>query len=56
MKKSALDEIEGIGKVKKLALLKNFGSVERIRNASIEELIKVKGIDESLAKRILKKE
>ena len=54
--KSELDEIEGIGEVKKLALLKHFGSVEKIRNASIEELTKVKGITENLAKKILKKE
>ena len=54
--KSELDEIEGIGKVKKLALLKHFGSVEKIRNASIEELTKVKGINENLAKKILGQE
>ncbi|MBQ2835306.1 MAG: excinuclease ABC subunit UvrC [Clostridia bacterium] len=53
--KSELDEIEGIGKVKKLALLKQFGSVEKIRNASIEELTKVKGINDSLAKKIKNK-
>jgi len=56
IRKSELDEIEGIGKVKKLALLKHFGSVEKIRNASIKELIEVKGINEDLAKKILKKE
>ena len=38
--KSELDNIEGIGEVKKKALLKEFGSVERIKNASIEELTK----------------
>ena len=51
--KSELDEIEGIGEVKKLALLKHFGSVENIRNSTIEELMKVKGINENLAKKIL---
>jgi len=54
--KSELDEIEGIGKVKKLALLKHFGSVEKIRNSTIDELTKIKGINEELAKKILKKE
>jgi len=54
--KSELDEIEGIGKVKKLALLKQFGSVEKIRNSSVEELTKVKGINEELAKKILGQE
>ena len=51
--KSELDDIEGIGEVKKLALLKHFGSVEKIRNATIEELMEVKGINENLAKKIL---
>ncbi len=52
MTKSKLDEIAGIGTVKKIALLKQFGSVENIKNASVEELTKVKGINESLAKTI----
>lgn len=50
--KSELDEIDGIGKVKKQALLKAFGSVEKIKQASIEDLINVKGINEKLAKKI----
>ncbi len=50
--KSELDEIDGIGKVKKQALLKAFGSVEKIKQASIEDLINVKGINEELAKKI----
>ena len=50
----SLDEIEGIGAAKKKALLENFGSVERIKNADIEELIKVKGITKDLAERIKK--
>ena len=51
--KSELDEIEGIGEVKKYALLKYFGSVENIRNSTVEELTKVKGINKNLAKKIL---
>lgn len=50
--KSELDEIKGIGKVKKQALLKHFGSVEKIKEANIEELMKVKGITKELAKKI----
>lgn len=50
--KSELDEIEGIGEVKKKALLKQFGSVEKIKQASIEELMQVKGITKDLAKKI----
>ena len=38
MSKSKLDDISGIGTVKKLALLKQFGSVEKIKNAEIEEI------------------
>ena len=36
MSKSALDDVKGIGDVKKKELLKTFGSVERIKNANIE--------------------
>ena len=52
--KSELDEIEGIGPAKKKALLETFGSAERIKNADIEELTKVKGITKDLAERIKK--
>ena len=51
--KSELDDIKGIGEAKKKALLKYFGSVEKIRNSSIDELSKVNGINEELAKNIL---
>ena len=52
MTKSKLDEIEGIGEKKRTLLLKTFGSVKKIKEASIEELTKVKGINEDLAKKI----
>ena len=52
MTKSELDDIEGIGEVKKKALLKRFGSIKKIKEASIEELTSVKGINENLAKKI----
>ena len=52
--KSELDNIKGIGEAKKKALLKHFGSVEKIKNASIEELMKVKGITNELAETIMK--
>ena len=51
--KSELDEIEGIGPAKKKALLEKFGSVEKIKEASVEELTKVKGINKELAEKIL---
>ena len=47
--KSALDNIEGIGEVKKKELLKKFKTIENIKNASIQELTQIKGINESLA-------
>lgn len=52
MKKSELDNIKGIGPKKKQILLKEFGSVEKIREATIDELVKVDGINEELAKLI----
>ncbi len=53
MLKSSLDDIEGIGEKKKQLLLKQFGSVEKIKNAKIEELMQVKGVNEILAKNIV---
>ena len=50
--KSELDEIQGIGKVKKQALLKQFGSVEKIKQASIDELMQIKGITKALAEKL----
>ena len=51
--KSELDDIKGIGNAKKLLLLKEFGSVETIRKSSVKDLIKLKGVNEELARRIL---
>lgn len=52
MTKSKLDYIEGIGEKKRTALLKKFGSVKKIREASIEELLQVKGINLALAEKL----
>ena len=52
MTKSQLDEIEGIGEVKKQELLKKFGSIEKIKKAKIEEISSIKGINEKLAKKL----
>lgn len=43
--KSELDNIENIGEKRKLNLLKEFGSVESIKNKSIEELSDVEGMN-----------
>ena len=52
MTKSKLDEIEGIGEVKKQELLKRFGSIEKIKDADIEEISSIKGINAKLAKKL----
>ncbi len=52
MTKSELDDVDGIGKTRRDALLKKFGTIEKIKNASIEELLEVKGITEEIAKRL----
>lgn len=54
MKKSQLDEIPGIGSKKKQELLKKFGSIANIKNATIEEISKINGINKELAERIKK--
>jgi excinuclease ABC subunit C len=46
---SRLEAVPGIGPAKRKALLTHFGSIEAIRQASIEELVKVPGITEVLA-------
>ena len=50
--KSELDNIHGIGEAKKQELLKHFGTVSKIKQATIEELMEVKGISEKIAKQI----
>ncbi len=52
MTKSELDDIEGIGKAKRETLLKEFGTIEKIKSASIEELTKIKGSTKDLADKI----
>ena len=52
MTKSKLDYIEGIGEKKRTELLKKFGSVKKIKEADVEELIKVKGISKELAEKL----
>ena len=50
---SVLDDIEGIGPVKRNALLSHFGSVDNIKKASKSELMAVPGIIEKNAENIL---
>jgi excinuclease ABC subunit C len=50
--KSQLDEIPGVGPKRRKALLKEFGSVRSIREASIDQLTAVSGISAALAQQI----
>ncbi|MGE5809410.1 MAG: excinuclease ABC subunit UvrC, partial [Nitrospirota bacterium] len=50
---SELDDIPGIGEVRKKALLRHFGSVEKIRQAEVEELAAVKGMSGKAAEEIV---
>ena len=50
--KSVLDNIKGIGTAKKVALLKKYGSVEKIKDASVDDIAEVKGINKELAQQI----
>ena len=52
MKSSELEAIDGLGRIKRKLLLNHFGSVPHIKNASPQDLIKVKGIHKGLAQKI----
>ena len=55
LEESRLDKILGIGKRRRQRLLSHFGSLERIKEASLEDLQKVAGISKELAKKIKSK-
>jgi excinuclease ABC subunit C len=50
--KSLLDQINGIGRTRKRALLNYFGSARAVESASFDDLKKVEGIENSVAKKI----
>jgi len=52
--KSSLDDLTGIGNVRKKMLLRYFGSLEQIKRASIDDLSEVSGIGKSTAESIYK--
>lgn len=52
MTKSSLDDIEGIGNKRKKDLLNYFGSVAAIKDASVEDIIKITGISKKTAENI----
>ena len=52
LSKSLLDQIEGIGRQRKRALLNHFGSARAVESASFDDLKSVEGIEDSIAKKI----
>ena len=52
LSKSLLDQIAGIGKQRKRALLNHFGSARAVESASFDEIKSVQGIEDNIAKKI----
>ncbi len=50
--KSLLDQIEGIGSIRKRALLNHFGSARAVESASLDEIKSVQGVEVKVAKKI----
>lgn len=51
---SVLDDIKGVGEKRRIALLRNFGSVDNIKNATREQLLEIPEIDKKSADSIIK--
>ena len=52
LKKSLLDQIDGIGSIRKRALLNHFGSARAVESASLDEIKSVDGVEDKVAKKI----
>jgi excinuclease ABC subunit C len=50
--KSLLDQISGIGAIRKRALLNHFGSARAVESASLDEIKSVEGVEEKVANKI----
>jgi len=50
--KSLLDQIDGVGSIRKRALLNHFGSARAVESASFDEIKTVEGVEEKVAKKI----
>ncbi|MCL4457242.1 MAG: excinuclease ABC subunit UvrC [Nitrospirae bacterium] len=50
---SPLEKIPGIGKKRRLELLRHFGSIENIRKATVDEIAKIKGFNKKVAEKIV---
>ena len=53
LRKSSLDEIRGVGLKRKQELLRHFKTIAAIKEATVEDLLKVKSIDRKAAKNVL---
>lgn len=51
---SELDALIGIGPVRKAALIRHFGSLARLRLASVDEVVRVRGFGPALAEKLLR--
>ena len=49
---SSLDDIAGIGKKRKINLLKEFGTIENIKKASVDDLAKIEGMNKKTAENV----
>jgi excinuclease ABC subunit C len=49
---SVLEEIPGVGPKRRRALLRRFGSLDAIRQASLDDLASVRGMNESIARKV----
>ena len=50
--KSSLDDIAGIGKKRKVNILKKFGSIDNVKKASIDELAQIDGMNQKVAENV----
>ena len=55
IRRSLLDQINGIGSIRKRSLLNHFGSAKAVESASFDEIKSVKGVEEKVAKKIMLK-
>jgi excinuclease ABC subunit C len=54
MVESELDEIPGLGPVRKRTLIQHFGSLDKVRLAAVDDIAKVKGFGPALADRLFR--
>jgi excinuclease ABC subunit C len=52
LKNHLLDQINGIGAIRKRALLNHFGSARAVESASLDEIKSVEGVEVKVAKKI----